>query len=235
MGTERKITHTSWDTVLQREWDAPYFQTLMAFLKEEYENETVFPPKDEWWTAFQLTPYERVKVVLLGQDPYHGQGQAHGLSFSVKPGVKVPPSLRNMYKELEEDIGGTVEPTGTLTGWAMQGVLLLNTVLTVREKTPHSHRNKGWETFTDTVIQSLNEAPQRIVFLLWGNAAREKKSLIDTSRHAIIESPHPSPFSARRGFFGSRPFSRTNDYLTSWNERPIDWHAHDAGWPVNTK
>ena len=229
----KQRTQSSWDEVLQDEWSKPYYLELREFLKKEYAEQTIYPPMNELWTAFTLTPFEEVKVVLLGQDPYHGFGQAHGMSFSVKPGVKIPPSLRNMFKELSADLGVEAPTTGTLTGWATQGVLLMNTVLTVREKTPHAHKGKGWEQLTDTVIRSLNDAPQRIVFLLWGNAAREKKALIDTSRHAVIESTHPSPFSAHRGFFGSRPFSKTNDYLIEWGQTPIDWEKSDAGWPID--
>ena len=235
-GREKRMkqwTQSSWDEVLQDEWTKPYYEELREFLKKEYAEQTIYPPQDELWTAFTLTPFEEVKVVILGQDPYHGFGQAHGMSFSVKPGVKIPPSLRNMFKELSTDLGVEAPTTGTLTGWATQGVLLMNTVLTVREKIPHSHKEKGWEQLTDTVIRSLNDAPQRIVFLLWGNAAREKKALIDTSRHAVIESTHPSPFSAYRGFFGSRPFSKTNDYLIEWGQTPIDWEKSDAGWPID--
>ena len=224
----RRFIGNDWDDRLQGAFQTESYEALRQFLKEEYENETIYPPMEDIWNAFRLTPYDEVKVVILGQDPYHGAGQAHGLSFSVREGVKVPPSVRNMKKELETDLGIPYEPTGNLEGWARQGVLLLNTVLTVREGKPHSHKNKGWEQLTDTVIRALNDAPRPIVFLLWGNPARAKKSLIDTSRHAIIESTHPSPFSARNGFFGSRPYSRTNEWLTEWGEEPIDWKKQTA-------
>jgi uracil-DNA glycosylase len=213
-----------WDHHLQDEFEKPYYLKLQQFLRKEYMIETIFPKQEDVWTAFKLTPFNEVKVVILGQDPYHGQGQAHGLSFSVNAGVKIPPSLRNMFKELETDIGCPAPTDGLLKGWAKQGVFLLNTVLTVREGQAHSHRRQGWETFTDEVIRKLSTREKRIVFVLWGRPAQEKKQLIDVSKHAIVESFHPSPLSASRGFFGSRPYSRTNEILTSWNESPIDWH-----------
>ncbi|CAM3137773.1 uracil-DNA glycosylase [Filibacter tadaridae] len=212
-----------WDTVLKNEFNKPYYVELHAFLTKEYEERTIYPQKEELWTAFKLTPFNDVKVVILGQDPYHGHGQAHGLSFSVKPGVKIPPSLRNLFKELETDMGCPLPETGTLTGWASQGVLMLNTVLTVREGEAHSHRGQGWETFTDELIHKLSKREKPIIFILWGRPAQLKKKHIDTSRHAIIESVHPSPLSAHRGFIGSRPYSQTNQILESWNEAPIDW------------
>lgn len=212
-----------WDDVLKEEFTKPYYQELREFLKKEYEEETVYPPMDHIWSAFQHTSYDDVKVVILGQDPYHGEGQAHGLSFSVQPGVKIPPSLRNMFKELVSDIGCPYPESGTLTGWAKQGVLMLNTVLTVREGQAHSHRRQGWEQFTDEVIRKLSAREKPIVFVLWGRPAGEKKKLIDPSRHAIVESVHPSPLSASRGFLGSRPYSAVNQILQSWHERPIDW------------
>lgn len=212
-----------WDTILKEEFGKPYYLLLRQFLKKEYTEQIIYPPMDDLWTAFKLTPYNDVKVVILGQDPYHGPGQAHGLSFSVKPGVKIPPSLRNMFKELEADIGCRIPGNGTLTGWAAQGVLMMNTVLTVRQGEAHSHRGQGWENFTDEVIRQLSEREQPIIFILWGRPAQEKKKLIDTTRHAIIESVHPSPLSASRGFLGSRPYSAANRILEAWGETPIDW------------
>jgi len=212
-----------WDEVLTNEFEKPYYSKLREFLQKEYMGELIYPQEADLWTAFKLTPFDEVKVVILGQDPYHGPGQAHGLSFSVKPSVKIPPSLRNMFKELASDIGCPLPESGTLTGWAQQGVLMLNTVLTVRDGQAHSHRKQGWETFTDEVIRLLSEREKPIVFVLWGRPAQEKKKLIDTSRHAIIESVHPSPLSASRGFIGSRPYSKTNQILESWDETQIDW------------
>jgi len=212
-----------WDGQLQKEFKKPYYLKLRQYLEKEYAEETVYPQRSELWTAFKLTPFDEVKVVILGQDPYHGAGQAHGLSFSVKSGVKTPPSLRNMFKELAEDIGCTVPQDGTLSGWAEQGVLMLNTVLTVREAQAHSHRKQGWETFTNEVIRVLSARDKPVVFVLWGRPAQEKKKLIDLSKHAIVESFHPSPLSASRGFFGSRPYSKVNEVLKLWDEEPIDW------------
>ena len=212
-----------WNDVLIDEFKKPYYINLREFLNKEYEDEVIYPKRNDLWTAFKLTAFEDVKVVILGQDPYHGQGQAHGLSFSVNPGVKNPPSLRNIFKEINTDIGCQVPQDGTLTGWADQGVLMLNTVLTVREGQAHSHRRKGWETFTDEVIRQLSDREKPVVFVLWGRPAQEKKQLIDLSRHGVVESFHPSPLSASRGFFGSRPFSQTNQILSSWNVLPIDW------------
>ena len=218
-----RVFRNDWDERLRDEFEKPYYIKLQQFLEMEYAAETVYPQKDELWTAFQLTPFKEVKVVILGQDPYHGAGQGHGLSFSVKPGVKTPPSLRNMFKELAEDIGCAIPQDGTLSGWAEQGVLMLNTVLTVRESAAHSHKKQGWETFTDEVIRHLSAREEPVVFVLWGRPAQEKKKLIDLSRHSIVESFHPSPLSASRGFFGSRPYSKVNAILESWNEEPIDW------------
>jgi uracil-DNA glycosylase len=219
----KELFENDWDEVLNDEFEKPYYSKLREFLKKEYAEETIYPQMDDLWTAFKLTPFDEVKVVILGQDPYHGPGQAHGLSFSVKPGVKIPPSLRNMFKELASDIDCPLPESGTLTGWAEQGVLMLNTVLTVRDGQAHSHRKQGWETFTDEVIRKLSNRDEPIVFVLWGRPAQEKVKLIDTSRHAIIESVHPSPLSASRGFIGSRPYSKTNLILESWDETPIDW------------
>lgn len=215
--------HNDWQQVIGDELKKDYFDDLRAFLKEEYSQRAVFPPKNDIMNAFHATSFEKTKVVLLGQDPYHGKGQAHGLSFSVKPGLKVPPSLVNIYKELEADIGCTAPKHGHLQRWAEQGVLMLNTVLTVRAGEPQSHRGQGWETFTNEVIDRLNERETPLIFLLWGKPAQEKRERVDEERHLVLTSPHPSPFSANRGFFGSRPFSTINEKLTEWGSEPIDW------------
>ncbi|MER2063208.1 MAG: uracil-DNA glycosylase [Alkalibacterium sp.] len=212
-----------WKPILERAADRKSYQTLRKFLIEEYENGTVYPEKETIWQAFQWTPYQEVKVVLLGQDPYHGKNQAHGLSFSVKPDVAIPPSLRNMYKELESDLGIPPASHGYLKKWAEEGVLLLNTVLTVRRGEAHSHQKKGWEQLTDEVIRALNAREKPVVFLLWGNAAKAKRKMIDEEKHTVITSAHPSPLSAYRGFFGSRPYSRTNEALSEAGMAPIDW------------
>lgn len=218
-----EIFGNDWDTCLQAEFQEPYYRKLQDYLEKEYREEIIHPHADDLWTAFKLTPFQDVKVVILGQDPYHGPGQAHGLSFSVNPGIRIPPSLRNLFKELATDIGCKIPTDGTLTGWAKQGVLLLNTVLTVREGQAHAHKKQGWELFTDKVIQKLSTREKPIVFILWGRPAQEKKQFIDLSKHAVIESFHPSPLSASRGFFGSRPYSKTNAILQSWDEEPIRW------------
>lgn len=219
----KKIIHNSWQEVLADEFEKDYYQQLRIFLKNEYATQKIHPDMYHVYEALELTPYEEVKVVILGQDPYHGVNQAHGLSFSVQPGVKTPPSLVNIYKELKNDLG--IEPVshGNLVTWAKQGVLLLNTVLTVREGQAYSHRGKGWEQLTDAIIEKLNERDKPIVFILWGQPAQEKMKMIDKSRHIIITAPHPSPLSAHRGFFGSKPFSKTNDALLALGETPIDW------------
>jgi uracil-DNA glycosylase len=209
--------------VLRTQLEQPYWSELQSFVAQERRTAEVYPPADEVFAALHLTPYEDTKVMILGQDPYHGAGQAHGLCFSVRRGVPIPPSLRNMYTELRDDLG--IEPPrhGNLEAWARQGVLLLNTTLTVRAGQAASHQGKGWETFTDAVIRAVDAKPDRVVFVLWGNAARRKASLVDLSRHVVIESAHPSPLSAHNGFFGSRPFSRINDALTGAGRPPIDW------------
>ncbi|EOH63661.1 uracil-DNA glycosylase [Enterococcus mundtii] len=219
----KKIIHNSWQEVLADEFEKDYYQQLRIFLKNECATQKIHPDMYHVYEALELTPYEEVKVVILGQDPYHGVNQAHGLSFSVQPGVKTPPSLVNIYKELKNDLG--IEPVshGNLVTWAKQGVLLLNTVLTVREGQAYSHRGKGWEQLTDVIIEKLNERDKPIVFILWGKPAQEKMKMIDKSRHIIITAPHPSPLSAHRGFFGSKPFSKTNDALLALGETPIDW------------
>lgn len=214
---------TDWNPVLKAELAKPYFAELRAFVDEERRRGPVFPPADEVFAALHLTPYSEVKVLILGQDPYHGPGQAHGLCFSVRPGVEVPPSLVNIHKELESDLGIAPPGHGNLDAWARQGVLLLNATLTVRARQAASHQGKGWETFTDAVIDAVNAKPERVVFVLWGSSARRKRALVDTSRHVVIESPHPSPLSAHRGFFGSRPFSRANEALVAAGREPVDW------------
>ena len=217
------MTKTDWNPVLRQEFAKPYWAELQKFVVEERGRNTVYPPHDEVFAALHLTPFTEVKAVILGQDPYHGPNQAHGLCFSVRKGVQVPPSLQNIFKELEQDLGIAPPDHGNLEHWARQGVLLLNATLTVRRSNAASHQGKGWETFTDEVLKSVNEKPERVVFILWGASARKKKALIDTSRHVIIESPHPSPLSASSGFFGSRPFSRTNEALVEAGREPIDW------------
>ncbi len=200
---------------------------MREFLVDEYSTKTVYPEKDDIFNALQYTDYDEVKVVILGQDPYHGPGQAHGLSFSVQPGVKIPPSLRNIFKELNEDLGCNIPDNGYLKKWADQGVLLLNTVLTVREGEANSHRGKGWEQFTDKVISLLNEREKPVIFILWGKPAQSKLKLIDESKHKIIKSAHPSPLSAKRGFFGSKPFSRVNKMLREQDDQEIDWQIEN--------
>lgn len=218
-----EVLHNDWQQVLADEFMKDYYKRLREFLKQEYSNHTIYPAADNIFNALHLTPYGKVKVVILGQDPYHGPNQAHGLSFSVKPGVRLPPSLKNIFKELHDDLGCRIPDNGYLVEWAEQGVLLLNTVLTVREGEANSHRGKGWETFTNQVITRLNDRDKPMVFVLWGKPAQSKIPLIDTKKHHIITSAHPSPFSARRGFFGSRPFSQVNDCLRAWGEDEIDW------------
>jgi uracil-DNA glycosylase len=212
-----------WKPLLKDEISKPHFEKLAQFLKEERRKYQVFPPEQEVFTALELTPYQEVKVLLLGQDPYHNEGQAHGLAFSVRPGTPIPPSLLNIFKELQADTGIPIPNHGSLKSWARQGVLLLNAVLTVRAHQPNSHKNKGWERFSDAVIAAVNEKPGPIVFLLWGNYARKKTSLIDTDRHVVLQAAHPSPLSANRGYFGSRPFSKTNAVLVRAGKEAIDW------------
>lgn len=219
----KKIFENSWQELLQEELKKPYYLGLREFLISEYKTGTIYPDKNNIFNALHYTDYKDVKAVILGQDPYHGPGQAHGLSFSVKAGVAPPPSLVNIYKELKEDLGYEIPSHGYLEKWAREGVLLLNTVLTVRKGEANSHKNKGWETFTDRVIELLNQREKPMVFILWGSQAQAKEGMIDTSRHLVIKSPHPSPLAAYRGFFGSRPFSRTNQFLESNGMGPIDW------------
>ncbi len=218
------ILKNDWNEVIGEEFSKPYYQELRSFLKQEYESHTIYPSMDDLFNALHYTSYSKTKVVILGQDPYHGPNQAHGLSFSVKPGVKVPPSLQNMYKELHEDIGCEIPNHGYLVPWAEQGVLLLNTVLSVRKGEAASHKGKGWETFTDAVIRALNERNRPVIFVLWGRHAQAKQELITNERHPIITAAHPSPFSAHRGFFGTRPFSKINSLLEERGEEPIKWN-----------
>jgi uracil-DNA glycosylase len=218
---------TDWNPVLRAEFAKPYWAELQQFVASERARTAVYPPKDQVFAALHLTPYQDVKVLILGQDPYHGAGQAHGLCFSVQPGVPAPPSLVNIFKELHDDLGIDVPSHGNLEAWARQGVLLLNATLTVRAGNAASHQGKGWETFTDEVIRAVNAKPERVVFILWGASARKKKALVDTSRHVIIESPHPSPLSAHNGFFGTKPFSRANAALIEAGRDPVDWRIPD--------
>lgn len=213
----------SWDKYLQEEFNKPYFKELLAYVQKEYKQKTCFPPQNEIFNAFRYTKYENLKVVILGQDPYHGDNQAEGLSFSVKNSVSRPPSLQNIFKELENDLNVKVSNNNSLIPWAEEGVLLLNAVLTVERKKPASHQSIGWERFTDAVIKIINDKNTPVVFILWGNYARSKKKLITNPNHYIIESPHPSPFSAYNGFFGSKPFSKANNFLISKNIKPINW------------
>ncbi|WP_436792689.1 uracil-DNA glycosylase [Actinospongicola halichondriae] len=214
---------TDWNPLLRDQFDEDYWRELQTFVRAERERHTVYPPHDDVFAALHLTPHAAVKVLILGQDPYHGQGQAHGLCFSVQEGVDKPPSLTNVLAELESDLGCAPPAHGNLEHWARQGVLLLNATLTVRAREAASHQRKGWETFTDRVIEVVNDKPERVVFVLWGASARRKKALVDSSRHTIIESPHPSPLSAHRGFFGSKPFSRANEALLAAGREPVDW------------
>jgi uracil-DNA glycosylase len=214
---------TDWNPLLRDQFEQPYWRELQAFVRAEREQHLVHPPADEVFAALHLTPHAEVKVLILGQDPYHGPGQAHGLCFSVRPDVDIPPSLVNIHTELEADLGCPRPAHGNLEHWARQGVLLLNTTLTVRSRQAASHQRKGWERFTDRVIEVVNDKPERVVFILWGSAARQKKAFVDTTRHVVIESPHPSPLSAHKGFFGTRPFSRANAALVDAGREPIDW------------
>lgn len=217
-----------WRPLLRGETAQPYWADLERFVDRERRAHEVYPPADEVFTALALTPPDAVKALVLGQDPYHGAGQAHGLAFSVRPGMPVPASLRNIFKELHADVGVPRPAHGSLVPWARQGVLLLNAVLTVRAGEPNSHRDRGWERFTDAVIRAVNDRPQRVVFVLWGAYAQKKRALVDESRHAILTAAHPSPLAARKGFFGSRPFSRVNAALREAGEDGIDWSLPEA-------
>lgn len=223
----KNILKNDWNELLSTEFDEPYYIHLREFLKSEYNSKTICPNMHDIFNALHFTPYKDVKVVILGQDPYHGPNQAHGLSFSVNKGVRTPPSLLNIYKELHTDLDCYIPNNGYLKKWADQGVLLLNTVLTVRAGEANSHKNAGWEKFTDKIITVLNNHTTPIVFILWGNNAIQKKKLITNKNHLIITSVHPSPLSASRGFFGSKPFSKTNEFLTKHNLTPIDWQIEN--------
>ena len=215
--------NASWKEVLMNEFEKDYFKKLTEFVQNEYNTKTIYPPQSEIFSAFDFTPFENVKVVILGQDPYHGEGQANGLSFSVADGIKLPPSLRNIYKELKDDVGIEISTSGNLESWAKQGVLLLNATLTVEATKAGSHQKKGWEIFTDAVIQTLSDKKENIVFILWGAYAQKKGAKIDRTKHLVIETAHPSPLGAYRGFWGSKPFSTTNQFLKSKNITEIDW------------
>jgi len=222
-----EILKNDWSSYLSREFEKTYYKKLRDLLKTEYQVKVIYPDMYDIFNALHLTSYENVKVVILGQDPYHGPNQAHGLSFSVKQGINPPPSLVNIFKELENDLGCYIPDNGDLTKWAEQGVLMLNAVLTVQKGEPNSHRGIGWETFTNQVITVLNQRKQPVVFILWGKNAQEKEQLISENHHYIIKSPHPSPFSANRGFFGSKPFSKTNSFLESIGNKKIDWQIEN--------
>jgi uracil-DNA glycosylase len=213
----------SWKDRLQGEFKKPYFESLISFVRSEYQSNTVYPPGKEIFRAFDVCSFDQVKVVIIGQDPYHGPGQANGLCFSVHPGMRMPPSLMNIFKEISKDLGKAVPSDGDLGRWAEQGVLLLNATLTVRASTPGSHQNKGWEEFTDRVIKTISDEKENVVFLLWGAYAQKKGEIIDRAKHLVLMSAHPSPFSADRGFFGSRHFSKANDYLKSKGLKEINW------------
>ncbi len=218
-----KMTGNNWDIILNEVYHQPYFINIVKFINQIYKERTIFPPKPRILKALTTTDYDKVKVVILGQDPYHGVGEANGLAFSVSDGIKLPPSLKNIYKELHDDLGIPIATKGNLECWAKEGVLLLNAVLTVEKDKPASHKNIGWEEFTDTIIQKLNDKETPVVFILWGAFARSKKKYITNPKHLVLESPHPSPFSANYGFFGSKPFSKTNNFLIQNNIKPIDW------------
>ena len=213
-----------WDQKLRIIWESEGFKRFMDMINKEYNTKTIYPPKNYIFNALKLTPYSNTKVVIVGQDPYHGEGEAHGLSFSVQEGIKLPPSLKNIYKELYDDLGILPSTTGDLTKWGKEGVLLLNAVLTVEKDKPASHRNLGWERLTDYIIKILNQKEEPVVFILWGNFAKEKAKLITNPNHYIITSPHPSPFAARYGFFGSKPFSKANNFLKEHNIKEVDWN-----------
>ena len=218
------IIEPSWQRVLAEQFQESYFQNLLGFIQSrKAAGAKVYPPEEQWFSALEITPFDKVKVVILGQDPYHAAGQAHGLSFSVLPNTKIPPSLRNIYKELQTDVGVEMPTHGYLLPWAEQGVLLLNSVLTVEESAAGSHQGKGWELFTDAIIQALNQRREALVFLLWGSHAQKKGASIDRHRHLVLEAPHPSPLSAHRGFFACRHFSKTNAYLEARGQSAIDW------------
>ncbi len=217
----------SWFTLLEEEFSKPYYKELQAFLNEEYAHYTIYPEPDNVFNALNLVPYNKVRVVIIGQDPYHEPNQAHGLSFSVQKGVALPPSLQNIYKEINNDLGYPIPTMGDLTQWARQGVMLLNSVLTVRKGCANSHKNKGWEQFTTAIIEKLNERAEPIIFILWGNNAKQVGNQIDTSKHFILTAPHPSPLSAYSGFFGCKHFSKCNEFLKYLGQPEIDWQIHE--------
>ena len=221
-----KLIGNNWDNILQEEYKKEYFKNIVNFINKEYKEKSIFPPKSKILRALELTDFNSVKVVILGQDPYHGIGEANGLAFAVSNGIKLPPSLINIYKELYNDLGITPSKVGNLECWAKEGVLLLNAVLTVEKDKAASHKNIGWENFTDAIIQKINEKDTPVVFILWGNFAKSKKIFITNKKHLVIESTHPSPFSANYGFLGSRPFSKTNSYLKAKGIKPINWEVH---------
>ena len=229
--TESQIKlHPSWLEHLQPQFDQPYMQQLRAFLLQRKQaGGVIYPPGNQWFAAFDHCPFDQAKVVILGQDPYHGEGQAHGLCFSVQPGVKTPPSLVNIYKELVDDVGFLIPNHGCLTSWAGQGVLLLNATLTVEQGNAGAHQGKGWETFTDSAIQALNEQREGLVFMLWGSYAQKKGAVIDASKHLVLKAPHPSPLSAHRGFLGCKHFSKANQYLKQQGVASIDWQLPTSG------
>lgn len=223
------MIQNDWLEALNKEFKKPYYKELFYFVKNEYNTKVIYPPADDIFNAFHFTPLSKVKVLLLGQDPYHNVNQAHGLSFSVLPQQKdIPPSLQNIYKELNDDLGCKIPNNGYLKKWADQGVLLLNTVLTVRAHQANSHQGHGWEQFTDAVIQAVNQQDRPIVYFLWGRPAQQKKKMLTNPKHLILEAPHPSPLSAYRGFFGSKPFSQANEFLMAHGEEPIDWQIEDV-------
>lgn len=223
------VIQQDWTGFLKEEFAKPYYRSLSSFIKDEYAGARVYPPKDEIFEAFRYTSRSQVKVLILGQDPYHEEHQAHGLCFSVQPGTEIPPSLENIYKELEQDCGCYVPDNGYLVKWAEQGVLLLNTVLTVRAHQANSHQNKGWEQFTDAVIRAVNEEDRPVVYMLWGKPAQSKIPMLTNPKHLILTAPHPSPLSAYRGFFGCRHFSKANEFLRKNGETPIDWQIENIG------
>ena len=225
---EPKI-ESSWYKILANDFNAPYFYNLKQFLLEEKKRHTIYPPGNQIFSAFNLTPFDKVKIVIIGQDPYHGKGQAHGLCFSVAKGINKPPSLVNIFKEIQSDLGFEIPENGNLESWAQQGVLLLNATLTVRANQAGSHQNKGWETFTDAVISKLSAQKDHLIFMLWGNFAIAKATLIDQNKHQILTAPHPSPFSVHRGFFGCRHFSRANDLLKEKGKSPVNWQITQVG------
>lgn len=218
-----------WSLILKDEFEKDYYKKLKSFIDDEYASKTIYPPKEDIFNALNAADYKDVKVVILGQDPYHEKGQAHGMCFSVKPGIKIPPSLVNIYKEMQSDIGTYIPDNGYLVKWASQGVLMINTLLTVREGEAFSHKGKGWELFTDAIITAVGKKDTPVVFILWGAPAQKKESLIENKNHLIIKSAHPSPLSARRGFFGSKPFSKCNEYLVKNNLKAIDWQIENIG------